>query len=81
MTPERFPKEILDWVPTRLRMEERPRKSWRKGIDKEIQERRSMESPCRMEAGYRTTLENDIKPIGVFRKPFHIQTMEEIYIF
>ena len=42
MTPERLLNQILDWIPVEGRKRERPRNSWRKGMDKEMQERRSI---------------------------------------
>lgn len=39
MTPERLPKQILEWTPTGRRRRGRPRKSWREGIDKDMREK------------------------------------------
>lgn len=39
MSTERLPKQILQWTPTGRRRRGRPRKSWREGIDKEMEER------------------------------------------
>ena len=39
MSQERLPKQILEWSPRERRKRERPRKSWRKGINKEMERR------------------------------------------
>lgn len=39
MTNDRLPKQILNWTPTGRRKRGRPRKSWREGIDREIEDR------------------------------------------
>lgn len=39
MPNDRLPKQVLTWTPQGRRRRGRPRKSWREGIDKEIEER------------------------------------------
>ncbi|XP_060525285.1 uncharacterized protein LOC132701394 [Cylas formicarius] len=54
MEEQQLPKQILTWTPTGRRKRGRPRKSWREGIDREIQWRP-------MEIGNRTTSEDVLK--------------------
>ena len=39
MSHERLPKQILEWSPRGRRKRGRPRKSWREGINKEMERR------------------------------------------
>ena len=39
MEEDRLPKQVLKWTPHGRRRRGRPRRSWREGIDKEMEER------------------------------------------
>lgn len=53
MTEDRLPKQILTWAPHGRRRRGRPRRSWREGIDKEMEEREIPEDLWRDREGWR----------------------------